>query len=137
MCVIENLSRVFLSEWSHLHLWVIRVYIVWLKGKKVTLKNPPGRMFRDYLVGMPYSRNTRETDSLARLFSFQSCASHMATSRVSFSRNPLDFQLSLSLHQLNTKPNIIKSHKNTMKQIYAITTLLSWNKPTLMLCEKS
>ena len=80
-------------------------------------------MFREYLVGRPYSQDTRETDSLVRLFSFQSCASHVTTSRVSFSRNPLDLQLSLSLYQLNIKPNTIKSHKNTRKQIYAITTL--------------
>ena len=43
-------------------------------------------MFYDYLVGRPYLRDTREIDNLARLFSFQSCASHVATSRVSFSR---------------------------------------------------
>ena len=67
LCVVENLSRVFLSEWSLLHLWVMRVYIVWVKGKEFTYKNPPGRMFRD----------TRENDSLALLFSFQSCAPHM------------------------------------------------------------
>ena len=42
-----------------------RVYIIWVKGKKVTLKNPPGRMFRDYLMGRPYPRDTRENDSLA------------------------------------------------------------------------
>ena len=46
-------------------LWVIRIYIVGVKGKKVTLKNPPGRMFRDYLAGRPYPRDTRETNSLA------------------------------------------------------------------------
>ena len=65
VCVVENLSRVFLSEWPALHLWVMRVYIVWVKGKKVTLKNPPGRTFRDYLVRRPYLRDTRENDSLA------------------------------------------------------------------------
>ena len=64
VCVIENLSRVFLSEWPPLNLWV-RVYIVWVKGKKVTLKNSPGRMFRDYLTGGPYPRDTHETDNLA------------------------------------------------------------------------
>ena len=125
----------------------MRVYIVWVKGKKVTHKNPPGRMFRDYLVRRPYSQVTsetdslarffsfqsctshvgrmfrdylvrrpysqvtRETDSLARFFNFQSCTSHVATLWVSFSRNSLDLQLSLSLHQLNTKPNTIKSYK--------------------------
>ena len=30
----------------------MRVYIVWVKGKKVTLKNPLGRMFRNYLAGI-------------------------------------------------------------------------------------
>ena len=33
VCVVENLSRVFLSEWTLYTLWVIRVYIVWVKGK--------------------------------------------------------------------------------------------------------
>ena len=37
--VVENLSRVFLSEWPPLHLWVMRVYIVWVKGREVTIKN--------------------------------------------------------------------------------------------------
>ena len=89
----------------------MRVYVVWVKGKKVTLKNPSDKIFRNYLAGRPYPQDTRETNSLAQLFSFQSCASPVATSRVSFSRNPLDLQLSLSLHQLNTKLNTIKSHK--------------------------
>ena len=111
VCVVKNLSRVFLSEWPHIHLWVMRVYIVWVKGKEVTHKNPPGRMFRDCLARRPYPWDTRKNDSLARLFSFQSCAPHVALSRLSFSRNPLILYLSLSLHQLNTKPNTIKSHK--------------------------
>ena len=70
VCVIENLSRVFLFEWSPYIIWVMRVYIVWVKDKKFTLKNSPGRMFRDYFVGRPYPQDTRETDSLTRLFSF-------------------------------------------------------------------
>ena len=41
-------------------LWVIRVYIVWVEGKKVTLKNPLGRDFHGYLVRRPYLRDTRE-----------------------------------------------------------------------------
>ena len=60
VCVVENLSRVFLFEWPSYNLWVMRVYIVWVKGKKVTLKNPPGREFRKYLVKRPYPRDTRE-----------------------------------------------------------------------------
>ena len=31
VCVVENLSKVFLSEWIHLHLWIMRVYIVWVE----------------------------------------------------------------------------------------------------------
>ena len=37
-CVVENLSRVFLSEWPLILLWVMRIYIVWVKDKKVTFK---------------------------------------------------------------------------------------------------
>ena len=37
-CVVKSLSRVFLSEWPPILLWVTMVYIVWVKGKKVTLK---------------------------------------------------------------------------------------------------
>ena len=65
VCVVENLSRIFLFEWPTLHLWVMRVYIVWVKGKKVTLRNPLGRMFRDYLARGPYPRDTHKTNSLA------------------------------------------------------------------------
>ena len=36
-CVVENLSRIFLSEWPFIILWVMRVYIVWVKSKKVIL----------------------------------------------------------------------------------------------------
>ena len=86
MCVVENLFRVFLSKWLLLHLWVIRVYIAWVKDKQVTLKKPPDRKFCDYLTRRPYPRDTRENDSLAQLFSFQTCTLHMALSRVSFSR---------------------------------------------------
>ena len=105
VCVVENLSRVFLSECPPLHLWVIRVYIVWVKGKKVTHKNPSIRMFRNYLVGKPYPQDAHENDSLTRLFSFQSYAPHMPFSREPFSRTShelvakcTDLQLSLSLH---------------------------------------
>ena len=65
MCVVENLSRVFLFKWPLILLWIIRLYIVWVKGKKVILKNPPGRMFREYFIGMPYPRNTYKIDNLA------------------------------------------------------------------------
>ena len=60
VCVVENLSKVFLSEWPPLHLWVMRVHIVWVKGKKVTPKNSPSREFRGYRMRRPYLRDTRE-----------------------------------------------------------------------------
>ena len=60
VCVVENLSSVSLSEWSLMILWVMRVYIVWVKGKKVTLINPSGREFRGYRMRRPYLRDTRE-----------------------------------------------------------------------------
>ena len=41
-------------------------------------------MFYDYLKGRPYPRDTRKTDSLAQLFSFQSCASHLPFSQEPF-----------------------------------------------------
>ena len=131
VCVVKNISWVFLSEWSLLLLSVMWVYIVWVKGNKVTLKNPLGKMFCHYLTGRPYLWDTRETDSLARLFSFQSCASHVATTLVSFSRNPLTFQLSLSLHQLNTKPNTIKSYKIQETKLKQLQHFLSWNKTNI------
>ena len=131
MCVIENLSRVFLFEWSILHFWVMRVYIIWAKGKEVTHKNPPGRMFRDCLAGRPYPRDTCKNNSLAQLFSFQSCTPHVALSRLSFSRNPLILHLSLSLHQLNTKPNTIKSHKVEGYKLKQLQHFLSWNKANI------
>ena len=138
VCVVENLSKVFLSEWPLLHLWVMRVYTVWVKGKKVRHKNPLGRMFRDYLVGRPYPRDTYENDSLAWLFNFQSCAPHMPFLREPFSQSShelvvkgTNFQLSLSLHQLNTKPNTIKSHKIRGNKLNQLQHFLSWNKANI------
>ena len=138
VCVVENLSRIFLYEWPLLHLWVMRVYTVWVKGKKVIHKNPPGRMFRDCLAGRPYPRDTRENDSLAWLFSFQSYTPHMPFSWEPFLRTSCelvvkctDLQLSLSLHQLNTKPYTIKSHKIQGTKLKQLQHFLSWNKANI------
>ena len=140
MCVVENLSRVFLSEWPTIHLWVMKVYIVWVKGRKVTLKKPPGRMFHDCLVGRPYLRDTCENDSVARLFSFQSCAPHVLFHNLA-SRELLakstDLQISLSLHQLNTKPNTIKSHKIKGTKLEQLQHFLSWNNGNIKHSYKS
>ena len=131
VCVVENQSRVFLSKWPFIHLWIIRVYIVWVKGREVTLKKPLGRMFCDYLAGRSYPRDTCENDSLAWLFSFQSCAPHVALLRLSFSQNPLILHLSLSLHQLNTKSNTIKCHKVQGYKLKQLQHFLSWNKANI------
>ena len=110
-CVVENLSRVFLSEWSLIFLWVMGVYIVWVKDKKVTFKILQTESF----TGWPFSRDTRETNSLARLFSFQYVlltwlfhwqASHETLTRSTYSSNTCSI-----LYQLHTKPNTIKFHK--------------------------
>ena len=125
-------------------LWVMRVYIVWMKDKKVTLKNPPGRMFHDYLAGRPYPWDTRENDSLAWLFSFQSCAPHIPFSREPFSRTSrklvakcTNLHLSLSLHRLNTKPSTIKSHKIQGTKLKQIQHFLSRNKANIKYSCKS
>ena len=138
VCVVENLSRVFLSEWPLVHLWVKRAYIVWVKGKKVIYKNLLGRMSHDYLAGRPYPWDTRENDSLAQLFSFQSCAPHMPFPQEPFSRTSRKLvvkctylQLSLSLHQLSTKPNTIKSHKIQGNKLKQLQHFLSWNEANI------
>ena len=134
MCIVENLSRVFLSEWPTIHLCVMKVYIVWVKGREVTLKKPPSKMFRDCLAGRPYLRDICENDSLARLFSFQSCASHVPFRGLAsrkFLAKSTDLQISLSLHQLNTKPNTIKSHKIQGTKLEQLQHFLLWNKTNI------
>ena len=109
--VVENLSRVFLSEWPLILLWVMKVYIVWVKGKKVILKILQAESF----AGWPFSRDTCETDSLARLFSFQHVLFMWLfrgqASRKTLMKSTCSSNTCSILHQFNTKPNTIKSHK--------------------------
>ena len=86
MCVVENLSRVFLFEWPPLLLCVMRVYIVWVKGKKVTLKNPPGREFHGYFARRPYSRDTPKMLQAGMTLQLPTCASHVALLQVASSK---------------------------------------------------
>ena len=79
VCVVENLSRVFLFEWPHIYLWVMMVYIVWVKDKKVTFKNPPGREFHGYLA-----RHSQKQHPSVN-FQLLACVSHIALLLVSFS----------------------------------------------------
>ena len=105
-------------------LWVMRIYIVWVKGKKVTLKNPPSREFRGYLARMPYPRDTREILQAGMTFS-----------RVSFwwafREIHLFFNSCSILHQSNTKPNTIKSHKIQETKLKQLQHFLSWNKANI------
>ena len=64
VCVVENLSRFFSLKCLFTMSVGKRVYIVWVKGKKVILKNPPSKESRGYLAGRPYPRNTSEIDNL-------------------------------------------------------------------------
>ena len=91
-------------------------------------------MFRDCLAGRPFPRDTRENDNLARLFSFQSCAPHVLfcglASRELLAKST-NLQISLSLHQLNTKLKTIKSHKIQGTKLEQLQHFLSWNKANI------
>ena len=91
-------------------------------------------MFRDCLAGRPYLRDTHENDSLARLFSFQSCAPHVLFRDLGSHElltKSTDLQINLSFHQLNTKPNKIKSHKIQGTKLEQLQHFLSWNKANI------
>ena len=47
------------------------IYIVWVKDKKVTLKNPPSREFHRYLARRPYLQDTREILQAGMTLRFQ------------------------------------------------------------------
>ena len=68
-------------------------------------------MFREYFAGRPYSRDTREINNLARLFSFQhvlfTWLFHGLASSYTLMRSTCSSNTYLILHHLNTKPNII------------------------------
>ena len=116
-------------------LWVIRVYIVWVKGKKVTLKNPLSMEFHGYLARRPYLRDTREILQVSMTFQLPACVSHMALSQVSFlwasGEIHLFFNSYSILHQLNIKPNTIKSHKIQGTKLKQSQHFLSWNKANI------
>ena len=122
MCIVENLFRVFLSEQPLIHLWVMRIYIVWVKGREVTLK-------KALLVRHLQKRQPGMT--LQLLVMCSSRGSFVTQLLASFSRNPLILHLSLSLHQLNTKPNTIKSHKVQGYRLKQLHHFLSWNKANI------
>ena len=116
--VVKNLSRVFFSEWSLILLWVMRVYIIWVKGKKVTLKILQAECFTGTLQD-GLSREALTKCNLALDSSTSNiCFSHAFFAETSTRKlqrasckTALIFILCSILHKLNTKPNTIKSHK--------------------------
>ena len=99
-------------------LWIIKVYIVWMKGKKVTIKILQIESFAgtlwDGLFCKVFAKCSLTLDSSASSM----CFSHALFART-FLANLLRasrkitviFILCLILHRLNSKLNTIKSHK--------------------------
>ena len=56
---------------------------------------------------------------------------HGLASRELLAKSTLDLQLSLTLYQLNTKPNTIKSHKIQGTKLKQLQHFLSWNKSNI------
>ena len=92
-------------------------------------------MFREYLTRRPYPRNTREILQAGMTLQLPTCASHVALLWVSFSRASREIHLLFNscsiLHQLNTKPNTIKSHKIPGTKLKQLQHFLSWNKANI------
>ena len=95
----------------------MRVYIVWVKNLVKQINFLPNRWFRGYFVWWPLFWNTREIHYLAWLFSFHSCASHVAFLRVASCEllaNSTDssfeiwFFTNLSHSSLTNKPTYIQ-----------------------------
>ena len=111
------------------------------EGKKVTFKNPPSRMFHEYLAKRPYPWDTREILQAGITLQLPTCASHVALLRVSFSRASREIHLFFNscsiLHQINTKYNTIKSHKIQGTKLKQLQHFLSWNKANVKHSYKS
>ena len=135
LCVVENLSRVFLFEWLLILLWVMRVYIIWVKDKKVTLKNPPSRMFCEYflegftletLAKLTAWHNSPASSHVLLTWLFRGLASRDLLAKSTYSSNTCSI-----FHQLNTKPNKIKSQKIQGIKLKQLQHFLSWNKTNI------
>ena len=100
VCVVENLSRVFLSEWPYIYLWVMRVYIIWVKGRKSHLKNLQAECFttvsREGLTRETLAKMTAGHDFLASshvllTWLFRDLASHELLAKSTDSSFKLEF----------------------------------------------
>ena len=112
----------------------MRVYIVWVKGKKVTFKILQAESFagisQDGLSREVLAKCSPTLNSLASSMCF-SCDffTRTFTHELLASREiALIFIACFILHQLNTKPNIIKSQKIQGTKLMKLQHFLSWNK---------
>ena len=109
-------------------LWVMRVCIVWVKGKKITLKILQAKSF----TGISRVGHSRETltkltawhDSSASIICF-SCGSFASKL---LAKSTCSSHTCSILYQLNTKLNTIKSHKIQGTKLKQLPHFLSWNK---------
>ena len=132
----RNLSRVFSLNIAYFtFVGNEGIYIVWVKGKKVTLKILKAESF----AGTSRGGTSRETDSLVWFFSFQHVLLKCSFYRNLYLRVSCELVMKLHwffiscsiLHQLNTKPNTIKSHKIQRTKLKQIQHFLSWNKTNI------
>ena len=116
----RNLSRVFLTL-----LWVMRVYIVWVKGIRVTLKILAVSAFRKSSHELAKSRDESWNSLTLQLLAFTSHVTFLGYTTCEPSR---EINFLINLHQLNTKPNTIKSHKIQENESLQLQHFLPWNK---------
>ena len=139
----RNLSKV-LSKEPLLPFWVMRVYIVWVKGMKVTLKILQAKSFvdtsRDGLSREVLAKYSLALNSSASSICF-SCALFAGTFLVNFlwasHKIALIFISCSILHQFNTKSNTIKSHKIQENNLMHLQHFLLWNKVNIKHSYKS
>ena len=125
-------------------LWVMRVYIVWVKGKKIALKILQAQSFagtsQDDLSREVLAKFSLILDISASNMYF-SCGLFAETLLTNFLRDSrktaLIFIVSLIFHQLNTKLNTIKSHKIQGTKLMQLHYFLSWNKINIKYSYKS
>ena len=140
----RNLSRIFFLNSLSLLLWVMRVYIVWVKSKKVTLKifqvKSSAGTSRDGLSHKVLAKYSLVLNSSASSMCF-SCALFEETLLANFLQasheTTLIFISCSILHQLNTKLNTIKSHKIQGNNLIHLQHFLSWNKANIKYSCKS
>ena len=133
----RNLSRVFSLKNVSLLLWVMKVYIVWVKSSRQRVS----------WVSCEMACLTKSSWNAVWHLTFQlsTCASYMAFLRESLlanflrasCENALIFISCLIYHQLNTKSKTIKSYKIQGTKLMQLWHFLSWNKANIKYSCKS